>query len=133
MNLSRAHEEHLRELLQSANVARDSLPYTEEFERLKKEYWGRTFKQMSNAEFWTALVSVAKQGGVRGKRKSNGSPTLREEHAELLKKLLPVPIGQRDRLPYTESLSKLVVKFNQLAETALTERQLWLAILHIAK
>ena len=65
--LDHAGEEHIRDLLKSASVARDLLPYTEEFQNLKTAFEERTFIKLSDAEFWTALVNVAKKGGIAGK------------------------------------------------------------------
>ena len=133
LELSRAHEDHLHELLVSAPVARDLLPYSEEFAHLKEEFWSRSFKKMTDSEFWTALVSVAKKGGIRGKSKRLSAPNLINEQNNLLLSVLPVPLGQRDRLPYSQAFSEAVKRFNRLANTDLNEREVWLAILRLAK
>jgi len=132
-NLSTAHEEHLTELLQLVPVARDLLPYSDEFQWLKKEFWDRTFRKMTDSQLWMALVNVAKKGGVRGKRRSCSSPSLDSKQEALLLALLPVPLGERDRLPYTEKFAKMVIRFNQLSSMDLGERDVWLAVLRLAK
>lgn len=131
--LSRAHEEHIRELLQAAGMARDLLPYTPEFDSLKGDFYLRAFRKMSDAEFWRAVVNVAKKGGVRGKRSSIRAPSLTQEQRETLRRLLPVPIGERDKLPYGDKFPKFVRGFNSETGLALTEREVWLAVLHEAK
>jgi hypothetical protein len=114
-------------------VARDSLPYTEEFARLKDGFFSRSFRQLSDQEFWTALVGVAKKGGVRGKPKGEPGPDLTEEQRIALLRLLPVPIGERDRLPYSDSFARFVERFNKAMSLQLTPREVWQAILRSAK
>jgi len=131
--LSRAHEEHVREILQAAPVARDMLPYTQDFDHLKEEFRRRTFRELSDAEFWNVLVTVAKQGGVRGKNRSKSAPSLTDAQKKILLELLPCPIGKRDRLPYGEVFHKYVERFNTVSELGLSRRQVWLAVLSVAK
>ncbi|MFA6133602.1 MAG: hypothetical protein WC869_06250 [Phycisphaerae bacterium] len=131
--LSRAHQEHVVELLQKSTVARDSLPYTDEFQQLKTEFFDRTFKNVTDAEFWNILVTVGKKGGVRGKPRTSIAPSLAEDNQRLLLSLMPVPIGERDRLPYSKALDRLVQQFSSTAGTNLTHREIWLAILSLAK
>ncbi len=133
VELSRAHEEHIRELLQGCELPRDAIPYSDEFPELKEQFWMRTFKKLTDAEFWQAIVNVAKKGGVRGKLAITGAPRLDEEPQRILKDLLPIPMGQRDRLPYTELFDKLVSRFNTITGLSLTHREVWLSILRIAK
>ena len=131
--LSRAHEEHIRDLLNKASVARDCLPYTEEFTKLKEEYFDRTFRKITDSEFWNACVTVAKKGGITGKDRVKITPSLNEDQIQILLRLLPVAIGERDRLPYTDRFSNMVKKFNTLSGLNLTEREVWLVILSQAK
>ena len=131
--MSRAHEEHLRELLQSSPLARDALPYTGDFARLKEEFYDRTFKKLTDEEFWLALVGAAKKGGVTGKARIEESVQLTDEQEHVLRKFLPIPIGQRDRLPYTELFRKLVVRFNTYLGAKMTEREVWICLLRLAK
>jgi len=133
IELGRAHEEHVRDLLREATVARDSLPYTDEFSTLREEFYLRTFKRLSDSEFWTVLVNVAKKGGVRGKKPKETAPPLKPEDQATLCDLLPMQIGQRDQLPYTEKFDALHVRFCELTGMSLDKHQLWLAVLHLAK
>jgi hypothetical protein len=131
--MSKAHQEHLKELLESVSVSRDDLPYTKEFQRLKGEFYDRTFRTLTDAEFWNALVTVAKKGGVRGKKGSEPPPALDTDQKAKLQEMFPGPIGERDRLPYTERFSKFVLRFNEATGLNLSERGVWLAVLNIAK
>jgi hypothetical protein len=133
IHLSKAHEEHIRELLLSASVARDSLPYSGEFNLLKQKYFDRTFMKLTDAEFWTACVNVAKKGGISGKGNGEPAPKLSSEEKQILERLLPSGKGSRDQLPYTQKLEKLASRFNSATGLSLTLREVWLAILNIAK
>ena len=132
-DLSKAHEDHIREILGSTSVARDALPYTAEFGRLKEEFYNRTFRKLTDEDFWTACVNVAKKGGIRGKEKCKDAPELNKAETDALLAMLPVPLGQRDRLPYTMRFERLVARFNAFSGRTLSEREIWLAILNAAK
>lgn len=132
MEMSRAHEEHLRELLQECPLPRDALPYTDEFLRLKGAFWERSFKQLTDGEFWQAILRFAKKGGVRGKRRVS-APILTEDQKSRLRARLPVPIGERDRLPYTEKFDKLVEGFNRETGLRLGAREIWRAVASLGK
>ena len=109
------------------------MPYTTEFDRLKAEFWKRSFRKTSDAEFWSAILTVAKKGGIRGKPKSPAPPALTDEQRAVLGRLLPLPIGERDRLPYTDRFDHLVNGFNIATQLDLTPHELWLAVLQLAK
>ena len=131
--ISRAHEEHIRELLQGASVARDMLPYTPEFDQLKRDYYGRTFTKLTDAEFWRVIITVAKKGGVTGKSRAKAAPSLTEEQKQTLIGSIPCSLGERDRLPYSESFHKAIDRFNNISSMSLSYREAWLAILSAAK
>jgi hypothetical protein len=131
--LSNAHHEHIADLLKESEFPRDAIPYTDEFERLKEAFYDRTFKKLTDSEFWIALVRVAKKGGIRGKAAHADAPKLTEEQRERLIKPMPVPLGERDKLPYTERFERMVRLFNGNTGLTLSQREVWLAILAIAK
>jgi hypothetical protein len=133
MRLDRAGEEHVRDLLNDTELPRDQIPYTEEFGRLKEDFRMRTFKKLSDSEFWLVLAKVGKKGGVKGKVTRDHAPHLSDEHKELLQRRLPVPLGETDSLPYTEKMARLVKGFNMITELDLSEREVWLAVLSIRK
>lgn len=132
LELSRAHEEHIRDLRRSCRVGRDALPYTDEFASLKEAFWERSFKQLSDAEFWQAILTVAKKGGIRGKRRVR-APLLTDDQKGTLRGMLPVPVGERDRLPYTEMFDRLLGRFNRATGSGLDSRELWRAVANLAK
>lgn len=131
--LSNAHHEHIADLLKESEYPRDAIPYTDEFERLKEAFYDRTFKKLSDSEFWTVLVRVAKKGGIRGKAAQADAPKLTEKHRESLRSIMPVALGERDKLPYTDRFDRMVRLFNSNTGLELSRREVWLAILAIAK
>jgi hypothetical protein len=133
VELSNAHYEHLADLLKATEYPRDAVPYTQEFDRLKQAFYDRTFKKLTDSEFWRAMLSAAKKGGVRGKASVADAPDLTEEQVQSLLKILPVPLGQRDRLPYTEAFDRMVRLFNSNTGLQLSHRDVWLALLRVAK
>lgn len=133
VRLDRMGEEHVRELLESTELARDQLPYTEEFDRLKDEFYRRTFKKVSDEEFWLILAKIGKKGGVRGKTTRDYAPELSEGEKEALLRLLPVDLGKTDSLAYTDQMQRLVADFNRAAGLELSERDVWLAMLALRK
>src|SRR4051812_41516716 len=90
-----------RELLQGSDLSRDGLPYTDEFERLYAKYQTLSFGQLSRHEFWKLLSSVAKKGGLRGKKAGEAAPPLTPQQADLLRGVVAGRLRDRDGLPYT--------------------------------
>lgn len=130
--LDKASKEHVRDLLKKAPVARDQLPYSDYFQKLKSEFYDRTFKKVSDEEFWHILINVAKGGGIKGKQKVPG-PKLTEEQKDILLRALTIPLGEIDNLPYTSKMSNLTSTFNRLSGLNMSEYEVWLALLHERK
>ena len=128
-----AEQRQIHDLLQACPEARDTLPYTGRFDELKKTFCDANGIELSDSEFWTRMVNVAKKGGISGKERQELSPDLTETHVAILLRLLPVPIGQRDHLPYTEDIERLSSEFNAEAGLNLNVRDVWLAVLRCAK
>ena len=62
----------LRELLALPTTpSRDALPYTDEFQELKRQFTKRTKQTPNDAEFWQDVARIAKSGGLakKGPRK----------------------------------------------------------------
>jgi len=133
VTLDRAGEEHIRDLLNETELARDQLPYSDEFGRLKECFYDRALKKLTDSEFWEVVARVGKQGGVRGKKTKDNAPELSDEQKASLRKLLPMPLGQTDSLPYTDKMKSLVERFNKTFGLSLGEREVWLAVLGLRK
>lgn len=132
--LDTEEEKIIRKLLDDASIARDALPYTDEFAELKKQFHNLTNRELSDSEFWRALTKVGKRGGRSGPKKPRTlSPELSDiEHLEIYR-LLPDGTGIRDRLPYTHAFDVIHRRFKILTHNNLKQRDFWRAILHVAK
>jgi len=125
--------ERLRELLRSAKVARDSLPYTEEFGRLKRESADLVGRAVSDADFWQMLVHVGKRG-VGGPRKPRTpAPRLTHDEQMEIQRLSPHGLGARDRLPYTTEFDEIREKFSKFTGRQLSKHDFWRALASLAK
>ncbi len=124
-----------RELLRTAESARDGLPYTPEFSRLKVAYSEQTAERIKDHDFWQLLTRVGKQGGLSGthRKKTTAPPTLtRDEELELLR-LFSDGIGSRDSLPYTPRFDELHARFRRLTLLPISKHDFWRAVSNIAK
>lgn len=130
-----SEEEIVRELLRTAEMARDSLPYTPEFARLKSSYAEQTGQRVKDHDFWMLLTRVGKKGGLAGshRKKKLQAPSLtREQQLEVLR-LFPDGIGGRDSLPYTPVFEELHARFCRLTAFAISKQDFWRAVSNIAK
>jgi len=113
------------------------LPYTPEFERLKKRYTKLSGPTVANdSEFWQLLTRAGKRGGLardKTKNKRVPSPRLTTEQQLELMRLLPDGIGCRDQLPYTELFDHLHSQFSTLTRTRLDAREFWRVLSRVAK
>ncbi len=123
------------QLLAQATVSRDALPYTTEFDKLKRQFAGRANRSLDDADFWSVLCYAGKRGlKVKGPRKkAPPTPSLTiEEQLEILR-LLPEGIGTRDNLPYTPHFDRLHKQFSKLTGTKLTKHEFWRAVSRVGK
>ncbi|MGD0654385.1 MAG: AAA family ATPase [Thermoguttaceae bacterium] len=122
----------LGNLLDGATIARDPLPYTDEFSRMKKVFQEKSGRTISNADFWTALNRVGKKGGHSGKKRTS-SPKLTDLQKLEIRRLLPEGTGARDRLPYTPEFKEIHDRFSKLTQTKFSEQDFWRALSSVAK
>jgi len=123
----------IQDLLRSAVLPRDSLPYTDEFTALKQRFEEAAGRTVGEADFWQMLLRVGKRG-ISGPRKK-GTPVPRlpvEDQLELLR-LMPEGTGTRDRLPYTAEFGGLRRRFNAWTGRDLSNHDFWRAVSSLAK
>ena len=81
-----------RSLLRGSNFSRDQLPYTPEFDYLKREYAKHSRRNVNDSEFWQLLTRAGKRGGL-GRDNANKtrifSPKQSTENQLELMRLLP--------------------------------------------
>ena len=60
LKLSSIAQEHLQELYDGAGVARDELPYTDEYETIWAGFQDRTFMNASRDQLYAALLKYTR-------------------------------------------------------------------------
>lgn len=126
----------INDLLMKSALPRDALPYTSEFDDLKATFAESTDLTWGNAEFWQALSSIGKEGGLGTKtnrKRAPRAPTLTTEQQLELLRLFPEGIGSRDQLPYTEKFDDLHKRFSQLTNLTLSKHEFWRVLSRVAK
>jgi catechol 2,3-dioxygenase-like lactoylglutathione lyase family enzyme len=125
----------LIQLYEEIGRTADDLPYTPDFERLYSPYAARHPEpKPTRREAWRHLLNLRKGGKLPklGDARSP-SPEVSPEAEKILRDLLGVDIGRRDRLPYTERFDKLVDQFNQTQKRPLSPHLVWRLVAKLAK
>src|ERR1044072_7534176 len=60
LKLNAIEQEHLQELYDAAGVARDELPYSEQFDKLVQDFQDRTFKNAEPEQVFGALLKYVR-------------------------------------------------------------------------
>lgn len=123
----------VRQLIKAAELTRDALPYTDEFDSLHQQYMSATSEQLSKHEFWRRLSAAAKQGGGKGKKRGAAAPVLTHQQLDQLRPLIAEKLGSRDSLPYTEEFDRIHREFIELTKLKLTKHQLWRTVGNLGK
>ena len=126
----------IQRLLVESPIPRDKLPYTDEFDRLKKVYQTKMKVTVSDHEFWTLLSKIGKYGGAGGqdgRKKAPDTRKLTEDEKLEIRRLFPEGIGHRDNLPYTPEFDDLYRRFTQRIHAKFTKHEFWRATSHVAK
>ena len=119
--------------LRESELAADSLPYTQEFEALFKEFNGSQLVAWTRPDFWKLLLTVRKRGLGRQARVKVESPELSLKQIARLRELMPEKRGEVDRLPYTSRFDSIYAEFKKFVAGQITKREVWLACLKIVK
>jgi len=127
LKLNAIDQEHLQELYNAAGVARDELPYTEQFEQLWQGFQDRTFKNADREQLFAAIIKY-----VRSSSNAAGevvASAITDEQVKQLKAALSRHLVGGKILPYSDSFETARAEFNKAAGTQLTEAEFWRAIL----
>jgi len=122
-------------LLDDCPIPRDALPYTDEFAQLKARF-EQKHGVKTEAEFWRALSSIGKQGGLAGsggRKRAPRTRTLTEEEQLEILRLFPDGIGNRDNLPYTAKFDELHRRFEKRTNAKLSDHEFWRGVSRVAK
>src|SRR5262249_12385077 len=101
LKLNAIEQEHLQELYDAAGVARDELPYSEQFDSLCQGFQDRTFKNAEKEQVFGAILKY-----VRSSSNSASGKTLEskvsEDQLKTLKSHLPRHARGSKLLPYSD-------------------------------
>lgn len=126
----------VQRLLRNSDTPRDSLPYTVEFERLKREFETAQNEKLSEHDFWVLLDKIGKYGGLAksGQRKKGSkAPKLSDNEQLEILRLLPDGVGTRDHLPYSAKFDDMHKRFGKSTGRKLTQHEFWRSVSLVAK
>ena len=127
LKLSAIEQEHLQELYDAAGVARDELPYSEQFDQLCQDFQDRTFKNAEREQVFGAILKY-----VRSSSNSASGAVLdskvNEEQLKQLKAFLPRHSRGGKLLPYSDEFEAARKEFAKYSGVELNEQEFWQAI-----
>jgi hypothetical protein len=127
LKLSAIDQEHLQELYDAAGVARDELPYSEQFEKLCLDFQDRTFKNASPEQVFGALLKYVRSS-TNSSSKNAGDPPLNPDQLKQLKIILPRFSMNGKILPYSDEFEGAMQEFNKAAGTTYQQKEFWRAM-----
>ncbi|MEW4530119.1 DUF3644 domain-containing protein [Maioricimonas sp. JC845] len=123
----------MRVALDSTELTRDALPYTDEFERLYSRHTQVSGERLTRHQFWKKLSNAAKRGGWKGKNRGEPAPGLSLQQLDVLRSLAAGKLGRRDTLVYTSDFDEIHRRFNSTTGLTLTPHQIWRSLCNLAK
>lgn len=126
----------VQRLLRESEIPRDSLPYTDAFDALKRQYEKERKEKIDDHSFWILLDKIGKYGGLAksgARKRGSKAPTLPDNEQLEIVRLLTDGIGTRDHLPYTEKFDDMHRQFGKLTGRKLTKHEFWRAVSLVAK
>jgi predicted AAA+ superfamily ATPase len=126
----------VQQLLRDSDVPRDSLPYTDAFDALKRKYEAARKESIDDHAFWLLVHKIGKFGGLATsgpRKKGSKAPKLTDSEQMEVLRLMPDGIGTRDHLPYTARFNDMHQRFRRSTGRKLTEHEFWRAVLLVAK
>lgn len=127
LKLNAIDQEHLQELYNAAGVARDELPYTEQFEQLWQGFQDRTFKNADREQLFAAIIKYVRSSGNAAGQIT--SAPIADDQVKPLKAVLSKHLTGGKILPYSDAFEAARTEFNKVAGTDLNEQSFWHAIL----
>ena len=127
LKLNGIEQEHLQELYDAAGVARDELPYTEQFDKLCQDFQDRTFKNAEREQVFGAILKYVRSSSNASSGKALESK-VSEDQLKQLKSHLPRHTRGAKLLPYSDEFEAARKEFAKLTSIELTEQEFWQAI-----
>src|SRR5688572_18357454 len=127
LKLNAIEQEHLQELYDAAGVARDELPYSEQFHQLCQDFQDRTFKNAEREQVFGAILKYVRSSSNSASGIAIESK-VSEEQLKQLKGLLPRHSRAGKVLPYSDEFELARKEFAKHTNVELTEQEFWQAI-----
>jgi hypothetical protein len=127
IRLSPIDREHIQELYDEHQTARDELPYTEAFDRIWNGFQDRTFKNADREQVFAAMIKYVRSSTCPSA--SEPFVGLNDEQIHTLKTLLPRHARGGKILPYSNEFNAARAEFSRLTEAEVSERDFWRGIL----
>ena len=128
LKLNAIEQEHLQELYDAAGVARDELPYTEQFQKLCQDFQDRTFKNADPEQVFAAIIKYVKSSTCAA---TPSDSVATDEQIEQLKALLKRQGRSTRTLPYSSEYDSLLKDFRSVIGSEMTEREFWMALCRV--
>src|SRR5689334_25177748 len=112
LKLNSIEQEHLQELYDAAGVARDELPYSEQFDEIWSGFQDRTFKNAEREQVFGAILKYVRSSSNAASGIAIESK-LNEDQLKQLKVLLPRHARGGKLLPYSDEFEALRKEFGK--------------------
>jgi hypothetical protein len=129
LKLNSIDQEHLQELYDTSGIARDELPYTEQFETLWQGFQDRTFKNADREQVFSAMLKYTRSS--RNASTELGATALNEDQLKTLKVVLSRHSKGGKLLPYSDEFNSAKAEFTKLSTLEVSDRDFWLSILRL--
>ena len=127
LKLNSIEQEHLQELYDAAGVARDELPYSEQFDQIWQGFQDRTFKNAEREQIFGAILKY-----VRSSRNSASGKVLEtklnDDQLKQLKTILPRHAKGGKVLPYSDEFDAAKKELTKLSGVDLSDMEFWQAM-----
>ena len=127
LKLNSIEQEHLQELYDAAGVARDELPYSEQFEQIWQGFQDRTFKNAEREQVFGAILKYVRSSSNSASGKAIETK-VNEEQLKQLKIHLPRHARGSKMLPYSDEFEAARKEFAKLTGLELTDQEYWQAM-----
>ena len=127
LKLNSIEQEHLQELYDAAGVARDELPYAQQFEEILQGFQDRTFKNAEREQVFGAILKYVRSSSNSASGKAIESK-VSDDQLKQLKALLPRHAKGSKVLPYSDEFEAVRKEFIKITRADLTELEFWQAM-----
>ena len=127
LKLNSIEQEHLQELYDAAGIARDELPYSEQFEEIWQGFQDRTFKNAEREQVFGAILKYVRSSSNSASGKILESK-VSDDQLKQLKSHLPRHARGAKLLPYSDEFEAARKEFHKLSGVELTEQEFWQAM-----